>query len=94
MSEEKFSIILEDEPTLIGGVQKPVTRQLDFIEAENLDDAWDKARAKWYGHKFTMQIVDIIPGELTEPLRPSEAPQEITEPQEEPQEVTEPQEEQ
>jgi hypothetical protein len=78
-TEEKFSIILEDEPTWIVSdrqrFMKPVTRQLDIISAKNLRDAWDKAREKWIlipEPKF--QIVDIIPGELTEPLRPSEHP--------------------
>jgi hypothetical protein len=87
---EKFSIILEDEPVWIPGPKGfgrhrlPVTRKLDFIEATNLDDAWDKARVKWLENDSGQQIVDIIPGELTEPIRPGERLPQKTPPQEEP----------
>jgi hypothetical protein len=99
MSEAKFSVILEDEPIWVevlnhGGrhLLRPVTRQLDIIDATDLEDAWAIARKKWYTDNQGKQIVDIIPGELTEPLRPGEEPipqltQEQTEPQEEPTEV-------
>jgi hypothetical protein len=94
-TQEKFSVILEDEPKWVpvpGHTNRqrlPVTRQLAFIEAKDLDDAWLQARTKWLLQKSGLQIVDIIPGELTEPLRPSEhvpqkAPQEVIEPQEQP----------
>jgi hypothetical protein len=78
-AEEKFSIILEDEPVWVVSnrqrFMKPVTRQLDIISAKNIRDAWDKAREKWILiPEPKLQIVDIIPGELTEPLRPSEHP--------------------
>jgi hypothetical protein len=78
--EQKFSIILEDDviwiPTDHGTIEpsKPITRQLDIIEASDLDDAWIKARQKWLGKEPRVQIVDIIAGELTEPLLPSEHP--------------------
>jgi hypothetical protein len=75
-TEEKYSVILEEGPMSESGYvnrhQRWITRKLGFIEANNLDDAWEKARVKWLMNGSTLEIVDIMPGELTEPLRPSE----------------------
>jgi hypothetical protein len=78
--QQRFSIILEDEPIwtkTAGGVRRPlrpIARQLDIIDAKDLDDAWVKAKNKWNLVTPRVQIVDIISGELTEPLRPGERP--------------------
>jgi hypothetical protein len=90
---EKFSIILEDDPIWVDSgrvhrLLRPTPRRLDIIDATDLNDAWAIARKKWYFDNKGIQIVDIVPGELTEPLRPGEMPvpqsvQEQVEPQEE-----------
>jgi general stress protein 26 len=77
-----FSVVLEDSITRsMGGRSTFVleNKRVVIIDAEDLDDAWHQARAKYYEQKAEgpdTQIVDIKAGEVTlqEEPQPEEVP--------------------
>lgn len=74
-----FSVILEDR-IVVADVTRYGNRRVVTIEANNLQNAWDKARTEYYTRKTAgpnTQIVDIKTGvyKLPEPpLSPEEPP--------------------
>jgi hypothetical protein len=66
----QFSVILEDEPTVVPPFlglfpAKPETRRTETIEANDIEVAWEQARRKWYINNADskVQIVDIVAAE-------------------------------
>jgi len=83
----QFSVKLEDVVRAVatnpkGDEYVHSNQRVDALDANDLDEAWELARSKYYTSGTITQIIDIVPGTITKDEAFPSPPKAVAEPEE------------